>query len=95
MLVTAGLECVLHAHTAEEPCKIVKLFETTNSKGFKEKEPKFASLNMKAKVLLEVAQDIPLEVYQDYPFLGRITLRMEDMTVAIGKVLKLPPKKEE
>jgi len=35
----------------------------------------------------------PVETYDDYPFLGRFTLRTEGKTIAIGKIKKLPPKK--
>jgi peptide chain release factor subunit 3 len=44
--------------------------------------------------MLELAQTVPLETYETMAFLGRFTLRTEGRTVAIGKITKLPPKKE-
>lgn len=34
--------------------------------------------------LIEVARSVPVEMFDDYPFLGRFTLRMESVTVAFG-----------
>jgi peptide chain release factor subunit 3 len=44
--------------------------------------------------MIEVARSVPVETYDKMPFLGRITLRTEGKTIAIGKIVKLPPKKE-
>jgi peptide chain release factor subunit 3 len=44
--------------------------------------------------MIELARTVPCETYDDYPFLGRFTLRTEGKTCAIGIIKKLPPKKE-
>jgi peptide chain release factor subunit 3 len=44
--------------------------------------------------MIEVHRTVPVETYHDAPFLGRFTLRTEGKTIAIGKIVKLPPKKE-
>jgi peptide chain release factor subunit 3 len=93
-IFTAGFQCMWHAHTCEEEATIVKLFETTNSKGVLMKEPTFASVGMRVKCMIEVHRTVPVETYHDAPFLGRFTLRTEGKTIAIGKIVKLPPKKE-
>lgn len=93
-IMTAGFQCVFHAHTCEEECTIVEIFEATNNKGQTVKHARFAGVNMKAIVKIELNQTAPLECYDDYPFLGRFTLRTEGKTIAIGKVTKLPPKKD-
>lgn len=93
-IMTAGFQCMFHAHTCEEECTVTKIFETTNRKGQVVKGARFASIGMRAIVMLELAQSTPLEAFQDFQFLGRFTLRTEGKTVAIGKVNKLPPKKE-
>eukprot|EP00522_Entomoneis_paludosa_P017273 CAMPEP_0172447450 /NCGR_PEP_ID=MMETSP1065-20121228/6757_1 /TAXON_ID=265537 /ORGANISM="Amphiprora paludosa, Strain CCMP125" /LENGTH=601 /DNA_ID=CAMNT_0013198757 /DNA_START=197 /DNA_END=2002 /DNA_ORIENTATION=+ len=94
-VMTAGFQCMFHAHTAEEECTVTKIFETTNAKGHVIKGARFASVNMRAVVMLELGETVPLETFTDMPFLGRFTLRTEGKTVAIGKVQKLPPKKED
>lgn len=93
-IMTAGFQCMFHAHTCEEECTVVKIFETTNAKGVIVKGARFAGVGMRAIVMLQLAQTVPLEAYDDMAFLGRFTLRTEGKTVAIGKITKLPPKKE-
>ena len=93
-IMTAGFQAVFHSHCCEEECTIVKIFETTNSKGVVIKDARFASVNMRVTCMIEVARSVPVETYDKMPFLGRITLRTEGKTIAIGKIVKLPPKKE-
>lgn len=93
-IMTAGFQAVFHSHCCEEECTIVKIFETTNSKGVVIKDARFASVNMRVTCMIEVARSVPVETYDKMPFLGRITLRTEGKTIAIGKIIKLPPKKE-
>jgi peptide chain release factor subunit 3 len=92
-IMTAGFQAILHAHCCEEECTIVKIFETTNSKGLVVKGARFVSVGMKCICMISVERAIPVETYDDYPFLGRFTLRTEGKTIAIGKITKLPPKK--
>jgi peptide chain release factor subunit 3 len=94
-VMTAGFQCMFHAHTEEEECTIVKIFETTNNKGQVNKNAHFAGVNMRAVVMLELGQTVAAETYDHMPFLGRFTLRTEGKTVAIGKITKLPPKKDD
>lgn len=93
-IMTAGFQCMFHAHTCEEECTISKIFETTNNKGQVNKNARFAGVGMRAVVLIELTQLTPLERFDDFSSLGRFTLRTEGKTVAIGKITKLPPKKE-
>ncbi len=94
-IFTAGFQGMFHAHTCEEECTVIKLFETTNMKTRQvNKKPAFANIGFKVVCMLQLARTVPLETFDDYPFLGRFTLRTEGKTIAIGKVVKLPPKKE-
>jgi len=92
-IMTAGFQAVFHAHTCEEECSIVKIFETTNAKGKVVKGARFASIGMTCICMIQLQQTVPVETYDTYPFLGRFTLRTEGKTIAIGKINKLPPKK--
>eukprot|EP00552_Chaetoceros_brevis_P005258 CAMPEP_0197737448 /NCGR_PEP_ID=MMETSP1435-20131217/9104_1 /TAXON_ID=426625 /ORGANISM="Chaetoceros brevis, Strain CCMP164" /LENGTH=85 /DNA_ID=CAMNT_0043325971 /DNA_START=123 /DNA_END=380 /DNA_ORIENTATION=- len=85
---------MFHAHTCEEECTIVKIFETTNRKGVVNKNACFANTGMRVTCMIEVERSVPVETFADKPFLGRFTLRTEGKTIAIGKIVKLPPKKE-
>lgn len=93
-IMTAGFQTIFHAHTCEEECTVTKIFETTNGKGVVTKNARFANIGMKVVCMLELARTIPVETFDDFPFLGRFTLRTEGKTIAIGKIIKLPPKKE-
>mmetsp|Transcript_6861 Transcript_6861/g.16533 ORF Transcript_6861/g.16533 Transcript_6861/m.16533 type:complete len:583 (+) Transcript_6861:247-1995(+) len=92
-IMTAGFQAMFHAHTCEEECSILKIFETTNMKGQVVKGARFASIGMTCICMIQLQQTVPVETYDQYPFLGRFTLRTEGKTIAIGKINKLPPKK--
>eukprot|EP00592_Proboscia_alata_P014332 CAMPEP_0194393066 /NCGR_PEP_ID=MMETSP0174-20130528/123087_1 /TAXON_ID=216777 /ORGANISM="Proboscia alata, Strain PI-D3" /LENGTH=589 /DNA_ID=CAMNT_0039188701 /DNA_START=41 /DNA_END=1810 /DNA_ORIENTATION=- len=94
-IMTAGFGAIFHCHCCEEECTITKIFETTNAKGQVNKKAQYAKLGMRVKCMIEVARTVPVETFEDGPFLGRFTLRSEGKTVAIGKISKLPPKKED
>lgn len=91
---TAGFEAMFHSHTCEEECTVIKLFETTNRKGQVNKTAAFANVGMKVVCMIETERSVPVSTFADEPFLGRFTLRTEGKTIAVGKILKLPPKKE-
>lgn len=93
-ILTAGFEAVFHAHTAEEEATVTKIFETTDRKGKVNKKAQYAKVGMTIVCMIELARTVPCETYEDYPFLGRFTLRTEGKTCAIGIIKKLPPKKD-
>jgi peptide chain release factor subunit 3 len=93
LIMTAGFQAMFHAHTCEEECSILKIFETTNAKGKVVKGARFAGIGMTCICMIQLQQTVPVETYDTYPFLGRFTLRTEGKTIAIGKIQKLPPKK--
>mmetsp|Transcript_14188 Transcript_14188/g.20405 ORF Transcript_14188/g.20405 Transcript_14188/m.20405 type:complete len:601 (+) Transcript_14188:112-1914(+) len=93
-ILTAGFQAIFHAHTCEEECTISKVFETTNAKGVTNKNARFVNVNNRCVCMLELSRTVPVETFTDFPFLGRFTLRTEGKTIAIGKVTKLPPKKD-
>mmetsp|Transcript_17835 Transcript_17835/g.28001 ORF Transcript_17835/g.28001 Transcript_17835/m.28001 type:complete len:584 (-) Transcript_17835:57-1808(-) len=93
-ILTAGFKANFHAHTAEEEATVTKIFETTDRKGKVTKGARFANVGQTVVCMVELERTVPLEAFDDYPFLGRFTLRTEGKTCAIGVVKKLPPKKE-
>ena len=93
-ILTAGFQAIFHAHCCEEECTVAKIFETTNNKGHVVKGARFAGVGMRCICMLELGRTVPVETFDDMPFLGRFTLRTEGKTIAIGKITKLPPKKE-
>ncbi len=96
-IFTAGFQAMFHSHTCEEEATVTKLFETTKvvkGKATVNKKPAFANIGMKVICMLQLQRTVPVETYDHMPFLGRFTLRTEGKTIAIGKIIKLPPKKE-
>jgi len=92
-ILTAGFKANFHAHCAEEEATVTKIFEVTDDKGKVTKGARFATVGQTAICIVELARTVPCETYEDYPFLGRFTLRTEGKTCAIGVIQKLPPKK--
>jgi len=90
-ILSAGFNCVLHVHSVTEEVTFAallhKLEKGTNRKS--KKPPGFATKGMSIIARLEViggAGSICVERFQDYPQLGRFTLRDQGQTIAIGKV---------
>ncbi|KAK9324344.1 P-loop containing nucleoside triphosphate hydrolase protein [Lipomyces orientalis] len=92
-ILSAGFTCVIHVHTAIEEVTFAallhKLEKATNRKS--KKPPAFATRGMKIIARLEVVSTTGfcIERFEDYPQLGRFTLRDQGNTIAIGKVTKL------
>lgn len=90
-ILSAGFSCVMHVHTAIEEVRITRLLHKlergTNRKS--KKPPAFAKKGMKIIALLETEKPVCVETYQDYPQLGRFTLRDQGTTIAIGKIVKI------
>jgi len=94
-IITAGFQAIFHAHCCEEECTISKIFETTNAKGQVVKGARFVGVNMRCICMIDIDRSVPVDVFDNMPFLGRFTLRTEGKTIGIGKITKLPPKKDE
>ncbi|KAK9369990.1 P-loop containing nucleoside triphosphate hydrolase protein [Lipomyces kononenkoae] len=92
-ILSAGFTCVIHVHTAIEEVTFAallhKLEKATNRRS--KKPPAFATRGMKIIARLEVVSTTGfcIERFEDYPQLGRFTLRDQGNTIAIGKVTKL------
>ncbi len=93
-ILSAGFNCVLHVHSATEEVTFTallhKLEPKTNRKS--KKPPGFAKQGMNIIARLEVtggAGAVCVERFEDYPQLGRFTLRDQGQTIAIGKITRL------
>jgi len=90
-LFTSGYTCMLHVHCCECEVTVGKLVSITDSKTKAEvPRPRFAKQNDTITCILEVTQSICLAPYSEYPQLGRLTLRDEGKSIAIGMVTELP-----
>ncbi|KAI6213499.1 Tr-type G domain-containing protein [Aphelenchoides besseyi] len=87
-IIAAGYSCVLHIHAAVEEI-VVKRVICTIDKRKNKKKVAFVKQEDKCILRLESPEPFCLEVYKDFPQMGRFTLRDEGRTIAIGKVVKI------
>ncbi|EHY58138.1 translation termination factor GTPase eRF3 [Exophiala dermatitidis] len=93
-ILSAGFNCVIHVHAATEEVTFAALLHKLEPKtGRKSKKPPpFASKGQNIIARLQVtsgAGKICVERFEDYPQLGRFTLRDQGQTIAVGKITKL------
>jgi len=93
-ILTAGFNCVLHVHSAIEEVTFAallhKLQKGTNRKS--KMPPSHAKRGDSIIARMEVtggAGSVCVERFEDYPQLGRFTLRDQGQTIAIGKITRL------
>ncbi|KAI8958109.1 P-loop containing nucleoside triphosphate hydrolase protein [Daldinia sp. FL1419] len=93
-ILSAGFNCVLHVHSAvEEVTFAALLHKLQKGTGRKSKAPpthakKGDSIIARMQVT-GGAGSVCVERFEDYPQMGRFTLRDQGQTIAIGKITKL------
>ncbi|KAJ0401621.1 hypothetical protein P43SY_006000 [Pythium insidiosum] len=95
-LLTAGYKCILHIHTVAQECTVAKLLRPIDPKTGKavKKPVTFIKQGQSVICRIEVEQSITVETFESMPQLGRLTLRDEGKTIAIGKVIQLDKKED-
>lgn len=93
-ILSAGFNCVLHVHAATEEVTFASLLHKLEPRtGRKSKKPPpFAAKGQNIIARLQVTSGggkICVERFEDYPQLGRFTLRDQGQTIAVGKITKL------
>ncbi|ESZ94298.1 eukaryotic peptide chain release factor GTP-binding subunit [Sclerotinia borealis F-4128] len=98
-ILSAGFNCVMHVHSAIEEVTFAallhKLQKGTNRKS--KVPPTHAKKGDSIIARMEViggAGSVCVEKFEDYPQLGRFTLRDQGQTIAIGKITKLISQEE-
>ncbi|KAE8453532.1 translation termination factor GTPase eRF3 [Mollisiaceae sp. DMI_Dod_QoI] len=99
-ILSAGFNCVLHVHSAIEEVTFAALLHSLQ-KGTgrrSKKPPTHAKRGDSIIARMEViggAGSVCVERFEDYPQLGRFTLRDQGQTIAIGKITKLITAEDE
>lgn len=93
-ILTAGFNCVLHVHSAvEEVTFAALLHKLQKGTGRKSKLPpthaKRGDSIIARMQVIGGAGSVCVERFEDYPQMGRFTLRDQGQTIAIGKITKL------
>ena len=96
-ILTAGYQCIMHIHTATVDITIEKIISVLDKKTGKPiKGQAFARKGSAVIVIISTPHAIALEKFEDFNPLSRILLRDEELTIGIGKVLKIAnPNKEK
>jgi len=92
--IAAGYTPVLHAHTVQQATTIVEIIQKIDPRTGQviEDHPKSIKTGDAALVKLKPLQPICLEVYKDFPEMGRFALRDSGRTVAAGIVKEITQK---
>ncbi|CAN8098412.1 unnamed protein product [Discula destructiva] len=93
-ILSAGFNCVLHVHAAiEEVTFSALLHSLQKGTGRKSKRPpthaKKGDSIIARMEITGASGAVCIERFEDYPQMGRFTLRDQGQTIAIGKVIKL------
>ncbi|XP_037909940.1 eukaryotic peptide chain release factor GTP-binding subunit ERF3A-like isoform X4 [Hermetia illucens] len=90
-IICAGYSAVMHIHCAAEEITVKALICLVDKKtGEKSKtRPRFVKQDQVAIMRIECSGSICVEAFKIFPQMGRFTLRDENKTIAMGKVLKV------
>ncbi|KAJ3109641.1 translation termination factor GTPase eRF3 [Phlyctochytrium planicorne] len=96
-IICAGYTAVCHAHTNTDEVVLTALLHKIDKKTGKRTKnpPQFVRQGDSLIARIETSAPICLERFDEYPQLGRFTLRDEGKTVAVGRVTKLILNEEE
>ncbi|RLG65503.1 translation elongation factor EF-1 subunit alpha [archaeon] len=94
--ISAGYTPVLHAHTARTPVVFAELLKKIDPRTGQvvEENPKFLKTGDAAIVKFIPIKPVVLEVFKEFPALGRFAIRDSGFTCAVGLVLEITKKKE-
>ena len=92
--IAAGYTPVLHAHTAQVACRFLELIKKMDPRTGQtvEEKPAYLKTGDSALVRLEPLRPIPIEVYTEFPELGRFAVRDMGTTIAAGVVREITKK---
>ncbi|KAI9307525.1 P-loop containing nucleoside triphosphate hydrolase protein [Cunninghamella echinulata] len=90
-IICAGYTAVLHVHAAAEEIALGALLHLVDKKTRRKSKrpPQFVKQGQIVIARVETTAPICIETFDEYPQLGRFTLRDEGKTIAIGKVTKV------
>jgi len=92
--IAAGYTPVLHAHTAQVACRFTELIKKMDARTGQtiEENPSYLKTGDSALVRFEPLRPISIEVYTDFPELGRFAVRDMGTTIAAGVIREITQK---
>eukprot|EP00824_Muranothrix_gubernata_P016057 TRINITY_DN33428_c0_g1_i1.p1 TRINITY_DN33428_c0_g1~~TRINITY_DN33428_c0_g1_i1.p1 ORF type:complete len:584 (+),score=125.65 TRINITY_DN33428_c0_g1_i1:70-1752(+) len=94
-IFSAGYSAVFHIHCACEECMVSEVMFSVDPRTKQRKRAKYCKSNSLVICKIQLQNQTCIELFDEFPQLGRFTLRDEGKTIAVGKVLGYPgmPKK--
>jgi elongation factor 1-alpha len=92
--IAAGYTPVLHAHTVQVACRFTELIKKIDPRTGQtvEENPSYLKTGDGAIVKFEPLRPVPLEVFTEFPELGRFAVRDMGKTIAAGVVREITKK---
>ena len=92
--IAAGYTPVLHAHTVQVACRFTELIAKMDARTGQtiEEKPSYLKTGDSAVVRFEPLRPIPVEVYKEFPELGRFAVRDMGTTIAAGVITEITQK---
>ena len=88
--IIKGSKFTMHVHNTDVPIHVSKLIEKRSRKEATiKKKPRTVGRDEIGLVTVVVNSSICLETFEDYPAMGRVLLRDNGVTVAMGTVTKI------
>ena len=88
-LFSVGYDAVMHCHTTEVEVTCLELCYVIDEKSGKNVKKPFARQGQQCVAKLSTPLSTCLELFDEFPSLGRVTLRDEGRTIAIGKIIEI------
>ncbi|CAG9332205.1 unnamed protein product [Blepharisma stoltei] len=88
-VMSAGYQCVMHAHTAVEECEIMEITAVIDVQRKKKTKASFGRSNQRVLLRVKTEEEICVEPFSKMNQLGRFTLRDEGKTIGLGKITEI------
>lgn len=90
-IICAGYSAVMHIHSAHEEVTVISLICLVDKKTGQKSttRPRYIKQEQIAVMRLECAEIVCACLFKEFAQMGRFTLRDENKTIAIGKILKI------
>jgi len=89
-IIANGFRAIMHLHSCVEEVVIEKIIGLIDVKtGQKTKAKPYVKQGQSVVARLRTDGPVCVEAFEDFPKMGRLALRDENITIAIGKVLKV------
>jgi len=94
-VMSAGYQCVMHAHTTIEDCEVIEISAIIDVERKKKTKSSFGRANQRVLMKIKTSDEICAEPFNKMQQLGRFTLRDEGKTIGLGKITEIVVDEEE